>query len=395
MKAVIIPTGNYKNLSPMTDSVSESMLPIVNKPLLEHQIEFLAQQNIKDILVLLKHKPDQVKSHFGCGERWGVKLKIIETDKYKDALDALSQIQEYLEGVTLCLQGNVLSNHDVTQLVKEHEQRENNITLCLKQELESSRLSSLLEEHHFIIEAGFLRNKHELEKFNKVSVGQNRNMSKINISYHPTSNRILIDSPQAYWKANKMILENKMKGFVVKGKEISKGIWVGSHSEVHPKAILRAPLVVGDHCVINKSALIEQGNIIGDHSIIDEEACLVRSIIWEGTYTGTRTDIKDSVVNKNLLFSIPRKTMLRVADPFLLGDSEPDINIFRKPDRKKHGSILRNRLFSFPIRAFDKAVIAFNIFKAHLKLQKKSMEPRGMGSIFSSKTVNPKFGTRL
>jgi mannose-1-phosphate guanylyltransferase/phosphomannomutase len=394
MKAVILPTGNYKNLSPMTDSVPESMLPIVNKPLLEHQIEFLAQHNIKDILVLLKHKPDQVRTHFGSGERWGVKLKIIETDKYEDALDALSQIQEYLEGATLCLQGNVLSNHDVTQLVKEHEHRENNITLCLEQELESSTLSSLLEEHHFMIEPGFLRNKLELEKFNTVSVGQNRNVSKINISYNPTANRILLDSPQAYWKANKMVLENKMKGFVIKGKEISKGIWVGAHSEIHPKAILRAPLIVGDHCVINKNALIEQGNVIGDHSIIDEEACLFGSIIWEGTYTGTQTDIKDSVVNKNLLFNIPRKTMLRVADPFLLGDSEPDINIFRKSDRKKPGSILRNKFFSFPMRAFDRAVIAFNIFKAHLKLQKKTMKPKGLGSIFSSKTVNPKFGTR-
>jgi NDP-sugar pyrophosphorylase family protein len=113
------------------------------------------------------------------------------------------------------------------------------------------------------------------------------------------------------WKIHyQQSLEGRIDGLIIKGKEISKNVWIGAHSEVHPKAKLKAPVVIGDHYVIHKYAVIEKGCVIGDNSIIEEGASVSRSVILKGTYAGANTQITDSVANKNQLFHIPRNTTL-------------------------------------------------------------------------------------
>jgi mannose-1-phosphate guanylyltransferase/phosphomannomutase len=398
---VILPTGDPQSLSPLTDMTSESLLPIVNKPILEHQIELLAQHGIKDILVPLKHKPDQVKGYFGCGERWGVKLNFISIQKYGSALKTLSEIQKQLIGPILCLQGNVFSRPDVAQLIKVYEYGETDMTLCLPHELANSKSNvflkdDLMEKFPFIIESELLRSKSKVTIENLPDPNQNLFTPRFSIFSCKSSVRYLcLDSPESYWDINRRVLEKNVDEVIIKGKEISKGIWIGAHCDIHPKAKLKPPLVIGNHCVINKNTVLENGNVIGDHSIIEEGAFLTRSIVWKGTYVGTQTEIKDSIVNKNLLFNLPRKIMLKVTESFLLGDSKPEFN-FPKISTSKSGFLVKgNRLFAFPARLVDRIVITLNIFKAKIKLHKKTAGSNFLDSIAVSKQGKPKLGTKL
>jgi mannose-1-phosphate guanylyltransferase/phosphomannomutase len=401
MIAVILPTGKPENLSSLTDTTPESLLPIVNKPILEHQIELLAQHKVKDIFVLLKHKPDQVRDYFGCGERWGVKLSFVSMQKYDGALNALRQIQQQFIGPILCLQGNVLSNPDVDQLIKVHEYGRSDITLCLPNDLANSKYigflkDDLLEKFPFIMESELLRHKLKITINNIDHPDQNFIAPRISIfTCKPSVQYLYLDSPENYWEANRKVLNEDLDGVIIKGKEISKGVWVGAYCKIHPKAKLKAPLVIGDHCVINEDVVVEKGNVIGDHSIIEEGVLLARSIVWKGTYAGAQTEIKDSIVNKNLIFNIPRKIMLKVSESFLLGDSEPDFNFSKISNRKSSFLFTGNRLFVFPARLVDRIVIALNIFKAKMKLHKKAAEPNLLGSVCLSKQAKPKLGARL
>lgn len=401
MIAIILPTGDPQSLSPLTEVISESLLPIVNKPILEHQIELLAQHGIKDIFVPLKHKPDQVTDYFGCGERWGVKLHFISIQRYGGALNTLREIQKQLIGPILCIQGNVFSNPDVAQFIKVHEYGESDMTLCLPHELANSKShgflnDDLMEKFPFIIESDLLRGKSKVTIENPQDPDQNLFVPRFSIfSCKPSVRYLYMDSPESYWDINRRILEKNVDEVIIKGKEISKGIWVGAHCEIHPKAKLKPPLVIGNHCVINKDAVLENGNVIGDHSIIEEGAFLTRSIVWKGTYVGTQTEIKDSIVNKNLLYNLPRKIMLKVTESFLLGDSKPEFN-FPKISTSKSGFLVKgNRLFAFPARLVDRIVITLNIFKAKIKLHKKTAGPIFLDSIAASKQAKPKLGTKL
>ncbi|HQN19769.1 MAG TPA: sugar phosphate nucleotidyltransferase, partial [Syntrophobacteraceae bacterium] len=74
MKAVILPTARTEELAPLTSWFPEFLLPVVNKPIVEHVIELLARHDVREILMILKHMPFETETYFGDGSRWGVHL---------------------------------------------------------------------------------------------------------------------------------------------------------------------------------------------------------------------------------------------------------------------------------------------------------------------------------
>jgi len=74
MKAIILAAGKGKRLGKLTRSIPKPMLKIENKPILEHNIEWLKNNGIKDIYINLHHLPDLIKDYFKDGKNWGVKI---------------------------------------------------------------------------------------------------------------------------------------------------------------------------------------------------------------------------------------------------------------------------------------------------------------------------------
>ncbi|MEI6155109.1 MAG: sugar phosphate nucleotidyltransferase, partial [Deltaproteobacteria bacterium] len=104
MKAIILPTTNTGNLSPLTSWTPEFLLPVVNKPIVEHLVELLARHHIEEILLIIKHMPYETEKYFGDGSRWGVRLSYSLLRNYRGITDALSRIEaSKLEGPFLSL----------------------------------------------------------------------------------------------------------------------------------------------------------------------------------------------------------------------------------------------------------------------------------------------------
>lgn len=377
MITVILPTGNTNNLSPLTDLISESMLPIANKPILEHQIELLAQHGIKEILIVLKHKPKEVIDYFGSGEKWGVELHFINIRQFLGCVNAFQQIHLQWKGPFLCMPGHVITNFDVTQFLKVHKNGKNDLTLCSENGASHKKINFSLNDN-FLRKSPFIIEEELLSKMLKqqnemVPHSESTSlMPEINIfNCKPSVRFCYLDSPKDYWETTRLALEKKIDGLILAGKEISSGIWIGAHSEIHPRAILKPPLMIGDHCDINKNAVLENGSVIGDHSIIDEGTFVARSIIWKGTYVGPQTQITNSVVSKKLLFNIPRKTKIEISESFILGNSEPDLHFSNKKSHKKSNSLKPIRIFFILLTRFiNKLICRYYFNKANLKLKK-------------------------
>jgi NDP-sugar pyrophosphorylase family protein len=68
MKAIILPVGKPDLLNPLTTWLPEFLLPVVNKPIVEHLIELLVRHNIRDIILILKHMPYETEQYLGSGQ---------------------------------------------------------------------------------------------------------------------------------------------------------------------------------------------------------------------------------------------------------------------------------------------------------------------------------------
>lgn len=74
MKAVILAVGVGKRLNPITNILPKPMLPVINRPILEHNILRLREVGIIEILINLHHLKEKIMNYFGNGENWGVNI---------------------------------------------------------------------------------------------------------------------------------------------------------------------------------------------------------------------------------------------------------------------------------------------------------------------------------
>lgn len=79
-QAVIMAGGRGTRLRPLTDDRPKPMIAFHGKPFLEYLIEQLADQGIRDIVLLLGYLPDVIERHFADGTRWGVRIRYSITE---------------------------------------------------------------------------------------------------------------------------------------------------------------------------------------------------------------------------------------------------------------------------------------------------------------------------
>lgn len=73
-KAVILAAGRGTRLQPLTYDLPKPMIPLLGKPVMEHIVEHLARQGVREIMVNISHMAEQIERYFGDGRRFGVRI---------------------------------------------------------------------------------------------------------------------------------------------------------------------------------------------------------------------------------------------------------------------------------------------------------------------------------
>lgn len=318
MKAVILPTENPEQLSPICNWTSDYLIPIVNKPIAEHLVELLLENGIRDIIFILNRSPNETEKYFKAGERWGCNISYSLVKEYEGIIPSLLHVQRRLNDTFLCLPVNTVTNIDVSSFVKFHNEQPGEITIPENTNGEQSEL------YPFIMSPGissyltdYKQNFNVREIIDHISgIGLKHLVFSSTFDYH--SIRTLND----YINVNRAILDGKFSGINIPGKEIKKGVWIGRQTFIHPGAKIIPPVLIGDNCSIRKSVTLEDCTTIGDYVIVDTDAHIKRSTIYEKTYIGTNTEITDSIVRKNSIFNASSMANLYVSDDSIIGNMD-------------------------------------------------------------------------
>jgi NDP-sugar pyrophosphorylase family protein len=75
MYALIIAGGEGERLRPLTNDRPKPMVEVAGKPILAHQVEWLRQQGISDIVVCCGYRAEAIQRHFGDGQDWGLRIR--------------------------------------------------------------------------------------------------------------------------------------------------------------------------------------------------------------------------------------------------------------------------------------------------------------------------------
>ena len=131
MKAIVLSAGEGKRLKPVTDERPKPMVPIAGKPLLEHTLRLLRQHGFEEVAINLHYRPKSIIDYFKDGRRLGLKITYSYEEKLLGSAGAVKRLENYWDGPFLVIYGDLLTNIDLTALVRFHACSESLVTMAL------------------------------------------------------------------------------------------------------------------------------------------------------------------------------------------------------------------------------------------------------------------------
>jgi NDP-sugar pyrophosphorylase family protein len=131
MQAVIMAGGFGTRLRPLTANIPKPMTPLLNKPIIEHNVELLKKHKITDLVLILYHQAEIIKDYFKDGKKFGVKITYVKPDADYGTAGAVYCGNEFIRGRFIILSGDVVTDFDLTHAIAVHEKKKAAATLVL------------------------------------------------------------------------------------------------------------------------------------------------------------------------------------------------------------------------------------------------------------------------
>lgn len=112
LHAVIMAGGRGERLRPLTDHTPKPMLPLGNKPIIEHNIDRLISYGIETITISVRYLSDQIINYFGNGSAKGININYIEEEAPLGTIGCLSLIENIKSKTVLVLNSDVFTSID-------------------------------------------------------------------------------------------------------------------------------------------------------------------------------------------------------------------------------------------------------------------------------------------
>ncbi len=132
MKAVVMAGGFGTRIQPLTNSRPKPMLPIVNKPMMEHTMMTLKDLGITEFIVLLYFKPEIIKDYFGDGSDFGIKITYVVPDDDYGTAGAVKLAQEHIgDDNFIIISGDLVTDFDFQKIFDYHKEKQSKLTITL------------------------------------------------------------------------------------------------------------------------------------------------------------------------------------------------------------------------------------------------------------------------
>lgn len=131
LSAVIMAGGYGKRLLPLTESVPKPMLPVGDRPLLEHVIQQLRRSGIREVNMTTHYLPESISSHFGDGDGFGVRLNYLKEENPMGTAGGL-KLMKRPEGPFLVVNGDILTGVPFQEMLMYHRKHHAEITVGVR-----------------------------------------------------------------------------------------------------------------------------------------------------------------------------------------------------------------------------------------------------------------------
>ena len=131
MQAVILVGGEGTRLRPLTSTVPKPVVPLVDRPFIAFMLEWLRRHGVDDVIMSCGFLATSVRNVLGDGAGLGIRLRFVEEPDPRGTAGALKFAEPMLDERFLMLNGDVLTDIDLSEQIAQHERTGAKATLAL------------------------------------------------------------------------------------------------------------------------------------------------------------------------------------------------------------------------------------------------------------------------
>lgn len=315
--------GEGTRLRPLTSHQPKPMLPLANRPMMEHVVNLLKQHGITDIVVTVAFLPNVIRNYFGDGSEFGVKMAYATEESPLGTAGSVMNARDELDEPFLVISGDVLTDIDLTELIAAHEKSgclatiglkvmENPVEFGIVITDEGGSITRFLEKPTWgevfsdTVNTGIYVLQPEI--FDYIPATEASDFSgdvfpALLSKGHELHGHVAegywedVGTLDAYLKAHFDVLDAKVD-IDVPGFRLENGIWLGEGSEVDPEVEIEGPAVIGAYTTVEAGARLGEYTVLGSNVRVGEFADIQRSVVHDSCYLGPSVRLRGNVLGR-------------------------------------------------------------------------------------------------
>ena len=324
--AVVMAGGEGTRLRPLTTSLPKPLLPVLNRPMLEHVLRHLRRHGVTDAVITVQFLASLVRTYTGDGSDLGMTLSYALEEAPLGTAGSVKNAEPLLPSSTfLVISGDAVTDLDLTAMVAQHRESGADLTVGL------ARVSDPIEYGGVVLdELGRLTRLVEKPSWGAVV------SDLVNTGIYVVEPQVLADLPartrldwsadvipallrrgamvdgyvsQAYWEdvgtlgRYRSVHADALAGKVhldPAGFEVADRVWVSAGADVSPEATVAGGVLIGRNARVEPGAVIRGPSVIGDNTVVRAGAVLQRCVLHENVYVGEGCALHGAVVGRNV-----------------------------------------------------------------------------------------------
>ena len=315
MKAMILAAGFGTRLKPLTDNLPKPMFPVLNRPLLEHTLNFLSSQGVHDIIVNVHHLPNKIIDYFGDGSEFGVHLKFSHEEEILGTAGGLKKAQSFLEKETfLVLNSDVLANIDLQNVLSFHKEKEACLTLVVRQDTHPEKFKpiELADDGRItrFVDASIKNPPAKTQRvmFTGIQIMEPEIFSRIppekffGTAEDVFPNMVEDELPIYGYTHDKYWIDMGTRETYVQAQADAldgKSTLKPSSSRTPEGPLVIPPVHIGKDCEISNDAQVGPYTVLGNGCRVRSGAVVENSILWESVTIGSDATVQNSIIGKD------------------------------------------------------------------------------------------------
>ena len=317
--------GEGTRLRPMTANQPKPLLPVVNKPIMEHVLRLLKRHGFDETVVTVQFLASLIRTYFGDGDELGMHLSYATEQAPLGTAGSVKNAEAELKDETfLVISGDALTDIDLNAVVRAHRARGALVTVCLTQVPDPLEFGIVITDADDRIER-FLEKPTWGQVFSD-TVNTGIYVMEPEVFAHVPPDEIVdwsgdvlpalvaagapvygyvapgywedVGTLESYLKVQADVLNGQVE-VEIDGFEVSPGVWFGEGCEVDNDAIIKGPVCIGAYAKVEAGAELREYTVLGDNVVVKSGAFLHRAIVHDNVFVGGQVNLRGCVIGKN------------------------------------------------------------------------------------------------